>query len=224
MHMPQRGHTRAERLRQHAAAIEEARRTVGAMGLLVRGREARACEGEPPLEVQFAQAGVDGGPLPAAVWVALRRDDVDAAIDAMTAASQTHFLIEEREEIGEGYRLTSVQDTAPLPESQRLTAQLSQMLDVPIDVLTVIAEWGPDDPRISSEIVALLTSRFGPVAGAEAETIESQPPAVEEARRVERSGRLTMTVTDAAQVLRLDDDQTRALAVLVRNAAVTLTA
>jgi hypothetical protein len=31
-----------------------------------------------------------------------------------------------------------------------------------------------------------------------------------------------MTVADAAQVLRLDEDQTRALATLVRNATVTL--
>lgn len=214
--MPSREHVRAERLREHAALIERAHQVVGAMGLLVRGREARAGDGATPLEVEFAKIDVDGRALPAGVWVALRRDDVAAAIDAMMIASQTNFLIEERDVLGEGYRLQSVEDTLPVPEADLLTAQLSRALDVPLDVLTVIAEWGPDDPRAASEIDELLTARFGP-----AERVIAPIPAPGDDE--EPNGQLTMTVGEAAQVLRLDDDQLRALTILVRNASVTLT-
>lgn len=215
--MPSRDQARAERLREHAALIERARQVVAAMGLLVRGREARAHPGEMPLEVEFAKNDVDGRALPAGVWVALRRDDVAAAIDAMMVASQTTFLIEEREVMGDGYRLQSVEDTLPVPEADLLTAQLSRALDVPLDVLTVIADWGPDDPRAASEIDDLLTSRFGP---AERVVVTAPLPQTE---ADEPTGQLTMTVGEAAQVLRLDEDQVRALTILVRNASVTLT-
>ena len=219
MRTPAKEHTRAERLREHAALIERANRTVGAMGLLVRGREARARADGAPLEVEFATTEVDGRALPAAVWVALRRADVAAAIDAMMVASRTTFLIEEREVMGEGYRLQAVEDTLPVPEADLLTAQLGRALDIPLDVLTVIAEWGPDEPRTASEIDELLTARFGPA--------EREPaalaPAVPDAAGPVPNGRLTMSVDEVAQVLRLDDDQVRALTVLVRNSSVTLT-
>ena len=218
MRTPSREHTRTERLREHAALIERAHQVVGAMGLLVRGREARARTGVTPLEVEFAMIDVDGRALPAGVWVALRRDDVAAAIDAMMVASQTSFLIEEREVMGEGYRLQSVEDTLPVPEADLLTAQLSRALDVPLDVLTVIAEWGPDDPRAASEIDDLLTARFGPAE----RVLVTVPPAMDDTDP-EPAGLLTMTVGEAAQVLRLDDDQLRALTILVRNASVTFT-
>lgn len=224
MRTPTREHARAERVREHAAAVERARRVVGAMGLLVRGREARAREGDTSLEVEFAQIEVDGRALPAAVWVALRRDDVDAAIETMTAVSQTQFLIEEHEVMGEGYRLQSVPDTLPLPEAELLISQLGRALDVPPDVLAVIAEWGPDDPRAVCEIDDLLTSRFGPADSPHAaETAIARTSADTDLAPTEPAGRLTMSVADAAQVLRLDDDQRRALAVLVSNATVTLT-
>jgi hypothetical protein len=217
--MPSREQTRADRLREHAALIERAHQVAGAMGLLVRGREARPRAGAAPLEVEFASTQVDGRALPAAVWVALRRDDVAAAIDAMMVASQTQFLIEERDVLGEGYRLQSVADTLPVPEADLLTAQLSRTLDVPLDVLSVLAEWGPDDPRAAPEIDELLTARFGPA--------EREMPATGTSRadgsEAEPSGQLTMTVGEAAQVLRLDEDQVRALTILVRNASVTLT-
>jgi hypothetical protein len=216
--MPSREQTRTDRLREHAALIERAHHVVGAMGLLVRGREARARDGATPLEIEFAKTDVGGRALPAGVWVALRRDDVAAAIDAMMVASQTAFLIEEREVMGEGYRLQSVEDTLPVPEADLLTAQLSLALDVPLDVLSVIAEWGPDDPRAASEIDELLTARFGPAERA----IATAPPP-KGADDSEPSGQLTMTVGEAAQVLRLDDEQVRALTILVRNASVTLT-
>jgi len=217
--MPSREQTRTERLREHAALIERAHQVVGAMGLLVRGREARARDGATPLEVEFAKIDVDGRALPAGVWVALRRDDVAAAIDAMMVASQTNFLIEERDVMGEGYRLQSVEDTLPIPEADLLTAQLSCALDVPLDVLTVLAEWGPDDPRTASEIDELLTARFGPAE----RVIATAPPPAVDGSDADPNGQLTMTVGEAAQVLRLDEDQVRALTILVRNASVTLT-
>lgn len=220
MRTPAREHTRTERLREHAAAADRARQVAAAMGPLVRGREARAQPGEPPLEVEFAALDVDGRGLPAAVWVALRRDDVDAALDAMTAASQTEFLIEERDEMGDGYRLHSVAETLPVPESELLLALLGRALDVPPDVLTVLADWGPADPRSAAEIDDLLTSRFGPAR--RTVTPRTQPRGeVEPAAAVD--GRLAMTVDEVAQVLRLSDAQIGALTVLVRNAAVTLT-
>jgi hypothetical protein len=220
MRTPAREHTRAERLREHAVAADRARQVAAAMGPLVRGREARAQPGEPPLEVAFASLEVDGRGLPAAVWVALRRDDVEAAVDAMTAASQTEFLIEEREEMGDGYRLQSVTETLPVPESDLLLALVSRASTVPVDVLTVLAEWGPADPRSAPEVDDLLTSRFGPVRRPAAAAARPQGE-VEPDAQVD--GRLAMTVGEVAQVLRLSDEQLSALTVLVRNAAVTLT-
>jgi hypothetical protein len=212
--------SRAERLRAHAAAVEEARRVAAAMATLVRGRESRARDGGPPLEVEFADLEVDGRRLPAAVWVALRRDDVDAAIEAMTTASMTEFLIEEREEMGDGYRLQSVAETLPLPESELLLALLDSALNIPADVLAVLAEWGPDDPRSAPEIEGLLSSRFGP---ANRPGVDLTQPRVEVDADVDLDGRLTVTVGELAEVLRLDEEQLRALTVLVRNATVTLT-
>lgn len=222
MGTPSRGHTRAERMKEHAALIEHARQVLGAMGLIVRGREARARSGATPLEIEFARTDVDGPALPAAVWVALRRDDVNAAIQAMAEVSDTHFIVDEREVMGAGYRLQSVQDTLPLPETDVLVAQLGAMLDVPIDVLKVLSQWGADDPRAVSEIDELLTSRFGPAERAHTETDAPVPEASQASTAP--TGQLTMTVADAAQVLRLDEDQARALATLVRNATVTITA
>lgn len=219
MRTPTQEQSRAERLHAHAAAVADARRVVAAMARLVRGREARAQDGDGPLEIRFADVDVDGRSLPAAVWVALRRDDVDAAIEAMTTASTTEFLIEEREELGDGYRLQSVAETVPLPEADLLLALLSQALNIPVDVLTVLAEWGPDDPRSTPEIEGLLTSRFGPAhPGA-----DLTHPRVEVEAAADQDGRLTVTVGELAELLRLDEEQLRALTVLVRNAVVTLT-
>jgi hypothetical protein len=224
MRTPSREHTRAERLREHAAVVDRARRIAAVMAVLVRAREARPRDGDLPLEIQFARTEIDGRAMPAAVWVALRRNDVAAAVDSMTAASQTTFLVEQREVMGEGYRLQSIEDTLPLPEVDLLVDQLGRVLGVPPDVLLVVAEWGADDPRTLSEIQELLTCRFGaatrsdepgalraPTDG-DADTEPDEPP-----------GRLTMSVADLAQVLRLDEAQARALATLVRNATVTVT-
>ncbi|HET6875975.1 MAG TPA: hypothetical protein VFH38_00445 [Jatrophihabitans sp.] len=219
----QRQHSRAERTRDYTAALDLARGQVAAMGALVLAREARPTTAGKPLELQFAATEVDGRALPAAVWVALRRGSVDAALDAMCAVSTTHFLIEEREEIGAGYRLQTVEETRPLPEVDLLLAQLAAMLDIPVDVLAVLADWGGEDPRLEAEIDELLASRFGPATRA------SQPPpplaAMADAatERPQELGRLEMTVAQAAAVLRLDQDQARTLATLVDCAVVTLT-
>jgi len=224
MGMPTKQRTRAERMKDHAAVIDRARRLLAVTGLLVRGREARARDGATPLEVEFARTKVDGRGLPAAVWVALRQDDLDAAIEVMTEVSEAHFVIEEREVIGEGYRLQSVQDTLPLPETEVLTAQLGAALDIPVDVLSMLADWGAADPRAVSEIDELLSSRFGPAECPDVppKVVAALPPPAP-APAAQPTGGLTLTVADAEQVLRLDDVQVRALATLVRNATVTIT-
>lgn len=220
-----RQQSRADRLRDYAAAVEFARGQVAAMGVLVRARETRpATTGHPP-ELLFADTQVDGRALPAAVWVALRRGSVEAAVDAMSAVSRTHFLIEEREEIGEGYRLQTVEETRPLPEADLLLAQLAKVLQIPADVLAVLAEWGADDPRLAVEIDELLDSRFGPATRPQHSTPTPMPvpEAAEQAAPPRELGRLEMTVAQAADVLRLDEDQARTLATLVECARVTLT-
>jgi len=223
MRTPTREHARAERLREHAAAVEHARRVVAAMGLVVRAREARAHDTDDPLEVRFASADVEARALPAAVWVALRHGDIDAAIDAMTDASQTPFLIEEREVVGDGYRLQCIQDTLPLPESDLLMVQLGRALDLPVDVLTVVAGWGADDPRASAEVDDLLSRRFGPVDRDDESAATSAPTPAGGSTQAQPPAHLTMTVADAAQVLRLDHERRRALEILVSKATVSLT-
>lgn len=207
-------HSRSDRLREYASTVELAAVPVATMGVLVRAREARAWIPAQPPEVVFAQTTVDERALPAAVWVALRRDDVEGAVEAMTAASQTTFLIESREEMGEGYRLQTVEETRPLPEVELLLAQLAAMLDIPTDVLAILAEWGPQDPRTEREIADLLDRRLG----ASAPVLTPPQPGPQP------SGEgLTMSVADAVDVLRLSDVQARALATLVRRVPVTLT-
>lgn len=205
-------HSRADRLREYSSLLEAARAPVAAMGVLVRAREARPWPGGDPPEVVFATTEVDGRALPAAVWVALRRDDVDAAIEAMAGVSRTTFLIESREEMGEGYRLQTVEETRPVPEVEVLLAQLSAMLAIPADVLAVLAEWGADDPRTEPEIADLLDRRLG--AG----------PAPAPRPAAPSADGLTMSVADVVDVLRLSEEQARALATLVRRVPVTLTA
>ena len=174
-------HSRADRLREYAATVEVAAIPVAAMGVLVRAREARPWIAPLPPEVVFAATLVEERALPASVWVALRRDDVDGAVEAMIGASQTAFLVESREEMGEGYRLQTVEETRPLPEVELLLRQLSAMLDIPVDVLGMLGEWGASDPRTAREIADLLDRRLG-ADGAAGHAAD--PPA----RRGRRSG------------------------------------
>jgi hypothetical protein len=211
MSTPSKQHTRADRLREYARAIDAATSAVAAMGALVRGREARASTWSEPPEVVFASTAVDERALPAAVWVALRRDDTGGAVEAMAAASQTPFLVASREEMGQGYKLQTVQESRPLPEIDLLLGQLSAMLDIPQDVLGMLTEWGADDARTQSEIDDLLDRRFGPAGNAAA------PPVV-------RGNGLTMTVAETVDVLQLSAAQAKVLETLVRRVGVTITA
>ena len=206
-------HSRSDRLREYASTVELAAVPVATMGVLVRAREARPWSPAQPPEVVFAQTAVEERSLPAAVWVALRRDDAEGAVEAMIAASQTTFLVESREEMGEGYRLQTVEETRPLPEVELLLAQLAAMLDIPTDVLAILAEWGPEDPRTEREIADLLDRRLGAAE-------QTDPP--RQAAPTTGEG-LTMSIADVVDVLRLSDEQARALATLVRRVPVTLT-
>lgn len=209
--------SRADRLREYDAAVEQAREQVAALGVLVRAREARGAQ--RPLEVDFAASRVDGRALPAAVWVALRGDGVAAALAAMCAASEQVFVLEQRETVGEGFRLETVEDTRPLPEVDLLLAQLAQMLDVPQDVLAVLAGWGPEDPRTAAEVDRLLTSRYGP---SDLPMPAPVPSAPAEPPPAAPTHALTLSVDDAAEVLQLTDAQRIALTTLVRHTAVTV--
>jgi hypothetical protein len=210
MSTPAKDHSRADRLREYAGLVEAAGLAVAAMGVLVRGREARAWAWAEPPEVVFAATEVGERSLPAAVWVSLRRGDASGALETMTAVSQTPFLVSARDEMGEGYRLQTVEETRPLPEVTLLLAQLAAMLDIPVDVLDVVAQWGADDPRTQTEIDELLDQRFGAVA---APTAVAPPPS---------DGGLTMTVAETVDVLQLTEAQAKVLATLVRRVGVTI--
>src|SRR5664279_4134210 len=101
---------RRERLREFHALIDSAGAAVSALALIVQGREARAADGEAPLEVAFAQPAGDGPALPAGLWVALRRGDVEMAVELLARASDTYFVVGERDEMGSGYRLETVEE------------------------------------------------------------------------------------------------------------------
>jgi hypothetical protein len=211
MSTPAKDHSRADRLREYAGLLEAAGLAVAAMGVLVRGREARAWASPEPPEVVFAATEVGERALPAAVWVSLRRDDASGALETMTAVSQTPFLVSSRDEMGEGYRLQTVDETRPLPEVTLLLAQLAAMLDIPVDVLSVVAEWGADDPRTRTEIDELLDRRIGAVGAPAA--LPPPPP----------GDGLTMTVAETVDVLQLTEAQAKVLATLVRRVGVTIT-
>lgn len=210
---PARQHSRADRLREYAATVDVAAVPVAAMSLLVRAREERGWSADDPPEIVFSHTEVDGRALPASVWVALRRDDVPGAVEAMAGASQTTFLIESREEMGEGYRLQTVEETRPLPEVDLLLDQLAAMLDIPADVLAMLAEWGAEDPRTAEEIGELFDRRLG--------RDETVTPARHAARGADG---LEMSVSETVDVLRLSEAQAKALATLVRRVKVTITA
>jgi hypothetical protein len=200
---------RAERLRELDAQLARAKSAVAVVGLIVQGREARAWPAAEPLEVTFASSG-DAG-LSAGVWVALRRGDVDAALEALVAVSAEQFVVGEREELGSGYRLQTVEEAHPLPDVPQLQRQVAAMLDIPVDVVAVVADWGPDDPRTHAEIDALLDSRFGPAVAADNGAAAPRP-----------GGALTMSVAELADVLQLTPAQGKVLATLVRRAGLSV--
>lgn len=204
---------RADRSREYTALVGGVRDAVAVMARLVRARERRPGPDRP--EQRFAASG--DRELPAAVWVALRQDDIDTVVEALTAISDETFVLGQREEIGEGYRLRKFDDTTPLPVLAPLLAQLSATLDIPSDVLAVLAQWGDDDPRTTAEIDELL-SRFGP---ATAPDPEAPADAVDQAPPPDGDG-LVMSVAEAADVLRLTPEQVRTLTTLVRRVGVRI--
>lgn len=206
---------RAARLREFDAECDAARAVAAVMTSVVRGREARAGEEIQPFEVDFSESGV----LPAAVWVALRSDDIDTVMEALAAASDREFLISEHEEMGAGYRLQKVEEKRTLPDAALLLDQLAEMLRIPADVLGVLGQWGPDDPRTSAQVTALLDSRFG-VLPREAKVkrdVEHDAPALPF-----ETG-LRMSVQETADVLQLSAAQRKVLATLVKRVGVTIT-
>lgn len=199
--------TRADRLRAYEGVLDVARDSAATFGLLVRAYEDRAA-GREPAEVRFAQTTVDDRALPAGVWVALRRDDPAGAVEAMCAVSLEQFLVDEREEMGEGYRLQTVAETRPRPEVELLISQLSLMLDIPRDVVAMLADWGVEDPRTQPEIDELLDARLS---------------AARDRRPVPAGDGLVMTVAETVDVLQLSEAQAKVLATLVRRVGVTIT-
>ncbi|MGH8960110.1 MAG: hypothetical protein ACRDWT_02705 [Jatrophihabitantaceae bacterium] len=216
--------SRSERLREYEKALEHAAKVVTVMGAVVRAREARGRHGSQPPEIAFAaQGGDDGRALPAAVFVALRRDDTATVIEALLDISDEVFLIARREEMGEGYRLQMVDETRILPDVELLLSQLSALLDIPADVLAVLGHWGIDDPRTAGEVNALLDSRFGASGAPPVAATPATPAAEARSDSPAATAGLTMSVQETADVLQLTEAQAKVLATLVRRAGVTIT-
>ena len=141
------------------------------------------------------------------MWVALRHGDTDASLSALLGASRTEFVVGEHEELDAGYRLRTVEERRVLPDVGVLQMQMAAMLDIPWDVIVMLCEWGPDDPRTQKEIDALLDGRLRESSGS---GVGSRP------------GRLRMTADELAALLQLTPEQTKLLNLLVRQADVTI--
>lgn len=212
---------RRERLREYDTALNDARSALAVLAQFVRGRESRA-SGES-LEEAFAAGPLDAAgaaPLPAAIWVALRHADIDAALDHLMTLSTRDFLIASHEQLDDAYKLVTVQETRPLPDVDRLPAQLAEFLQVPADVVAMVAGWGPDDPRTAAEIDTLLDQRFGsPHPDAPAPAARSGPAST----RSDAAG-LIMSAGEFSALLTLTPEQRQVLATLVRQTTITITA
>lgn len=203
---------RDQRLVEYETKLTAASNPVAVMELFARAREARARAGDPPLEVAFAATALESDdPLPAAVWVALRQGEVEASVDALLRASRTTFVVGEHEELDANYRLTTIEERRPLPDVDLLQTQLAAFLQIPRDVIVMIADWGPDDPRTTKEIDALLDGRFGGTTAPAASPPANQPH------------RLEMSADELTAMLQLTPDQGSLLQTLVRQADVTIT-
>jgi hypothetical protein len=138
--------------------------------------------------------------------VALRQGDVDAVLALLVEHATEQFVLAENEQLGADYRLTRIPECRGLPDTERLVGQVAAFLDVPRDVVSIVCEWGPDDPRTRAEIDRLVARR--PAGG--------DPGAA-------RVGALTMSSGELALLLSLTPDQRAALATLVRQADLTVT-
>jgi len=213
---------RRERLREYDAALTAARAPLAVLALFARGREAR--DSGQLLEEAFAAtevAGVDAADaLPAAVWVALRQDDVDAALEQLLRTSRSEFVLAAHEELDAGYRLTKVEERRPLPDLDLLVGQLAAFLAVPRDVVAIISGWGADDPRTIAEIDTLLEQRFGPPAASRA----ADPRREAGPGRAPAGAGLRLSSAEFGALLNLAPEQRAVLATLVRQAAITIEA
>lgn len=222
-----KGQQDRDRLREYEARLDTARESVAVLARFVHEREARGTG--RALEVEFAETQVESGgsPLPAAVWVALRHDDIDAVIETLVEHAVEQFVIAEHEQLDVGYRLTTVAEHRGLPDVDALIAQLAAFLQVPRDVVSMVAGWGPDDPRTLGEIDRLVDQRYQgrvtaaghPQRSSPGASIESPPTtAGADARRPA----LAMSSAEFAALLSLTPEQQAALATLVRQADVTV--
>jgi hypothetical protein len=200
---------RDQRLLEYESRLAQAKGPLAVLQLFAKARQARVRLGDPPLEVAFAATETDDGPLPAAVWVALRQGDVDASMDALLGVSRTAFVVGEHEELDAGYKLTTIEERRTLPDLDVLLTQLAAFLQIPRDVIAMIADWGPEDPRTANEIEALLDGRFGASA--------APAPAADQPHRLE------MSAAELAAMLQLTPDQRKLLRTLVRQTDVTIT-
>ena len=120
-------------------------------------------------------------------------------------------MVGEHEELDANYRLTTIEERRPLPDVDLLQTQLAAFLQIPRDVMVMIADWGPDDPRTTKEIDALLDGRFGGTTAPVASPSANQPH------------RLEMSADELTAMLQLTPDQGSLLQTLVRQADVTIT-
>lgn len=201
-------HQRREQLREYEARLAAVREPVAVLARFAQAREAYG--GGAALEVGFAAAGPEESSLPAAVWVALRQNDVDAVIDALVQHATEQFVIAEHEQLDASYRITTVSESRGLPDVERLTAQVAAFLTVPPDVVAMVCGWGPEDPRTEDEIERLLAQRHA-----------AAPAPASSGRAVTA---LSMSSAEFAAVLSLTPEQQAVLATLVRQADVTVSA
>jgi hypothetical protein len=204
-----RDEQRAARVQEFERLLATATAAVGALAVLVQGREARAVPGGPPLEVAFAEPGENGPALPAGLWVALRRGDVGTAVVLLAEVSDCAFVVGEIETMGSGYRLETIEEKRALPDVHLLQARLATVLGIPADVVRVLAGWGPDDPRTRAEVDALLDARFGPDP-----SMEAAPP--------EEFPAVSMPEAELADVLQLTPKQAKVLTTLARRTKLTI--
>lgn len=199
-----------ERAREYEAQLAAARHTVAVLAQFAQAREASGAG--VALEVGFAATTADDAvpPLPAAVWVALRQDDLDAVIKTLVEHATAQFVLAEHEEVDANYRLTTVAESRGLPDVDRLIAQLAEFLDVPRDVVEMVCGWGPDDPRTYAEIDRLMSQRQVSPAAAGSATGSATG--------------LVMSSSEFAAVLSLSPEQQSVLATLVRQADIVVAA
>lgn len=227
MAQTRRDEQRRERLLEYEAALIAARSPVEVLVLFAKVRENRASDER--LEEAFAASitdGVDDGDLlPAGVWVALRQGDVDAVVEALVRTSSRELVLAAHEQLDAGYRLTSVEERRALPDVGRLEAQVASFLRIPRDVVAMITSWGPDDPRTTVEIDALVEQRFGsaPRLATPAPPPRERTAGTRAQATPTRTGmNLSVSSAEFTALLHLTPEQHAVMMTLVRQATITI--